>query len=461
MRIKEEFKRFGDFWFPSTPERKVPGILSISDGGSIELEVFGLLSDDMEALLNDNLQSIERIVGHIEKDGFVTLDDCYYKTHKLNSVGRPKSVILVSIAFTGVAYDEGESPFFNSLTFSIERIDEWVGISGIEIVSLSEERTATISYQPPEDISLGLSDGMQLLITFVPGLSNDLILNEARITQKIYFKLVSQDVRELNEFLSVVRKITTFLCFAIDKTVSLDGMWAASNDLCQDIGDGRTKLIQIGIYYRRQSYSKDEPKIYRHDMLFGFKEIQNDAENIINKWIEAYEQIPPAFNLYFSATTGSQTYLEDRFLTLVQGLEVYHRRTSDEKQMDEAEFNELFNSLIAQCPEEKRKWLERKLNYGNELSLRNRIKRIIEPFNDIIGDRKRRKELINNIVDTRNYLTHHDQSLESKGTSEQLQSLCLKIELLFQLHFLQLIGFSREQIDSIVANCRGLQWKIK
>ena len=357
MRIKEEFKRSGDFWLPSTPDRKVPGILSISDGGSIELEVFGLLSDDMEAFLHP----IERIVGHIEKDGVVTLDDCYYKTHKLNSVGRPKSVIHVNIAFTGVVYDEAESPLFNTLTFSIEGIDEWVGITGIEIVSLSEERTATISYQPPEDISLGLSDGMQLLITFVLGLSNDLILNEAKITQKIYFKLVSQDVRELNEFLSVVRKITTFLCFAIDKTVSLDGMWAASNDLCQDIGDGRTKLIQIGIYYRRQPYSKDEPKIYRHNMLFGFKDIQNDAEQIINKWIGCYEQITPAFNLYFSAKMETQQYLEERFLTLVQGLEAYHRGTSNEKP-------------------------------NNDLSLRQRIRSIIELFNDIIGARKKREK---------------------------------------------------------------------
>ena len=431
MRIKEEFKRFGDFWLPSTPDKEVPGILSISDGGSIELEVFGLLNDDIGALLNNDLQSIERIVGHIEKDGFVTLDDCYYKTHKLNSVGRPKSVIHVSRAVTGVAYGEGESLLFNTLTFSIEGIGEWVGISGIEIVSLSEERTATISYQPPEDISLGLSDGMQLLITFVPGLSNDLILNEAKITQKIYFKLVSQDVRELNEFFSVVRKITTFLCFAIDKTVSLDGMRATSNDLCQDIGDGRTKLIQIGIYYRSQPYSKDEPKIYRHDMLFGFKEIQNDAENIINKWIEAYEQIAPAFNLYFSAKMETQQYLEERFSTLVQGLEAYHRGTSNEKP-------------------------------NNDLSLRNRIKRIIEPFNDIIGARKKQEELINSIVDTRNYLTHYNPKLESKAAKgADLSTLCRKMELLFQLHFLQLIGFSREQIDSIVANCRGLQWKIK
>jgi ApeA N-terminal domain 1 len=39
MRIKEEFKKSGYFWLPSTPGRRVPGTLYISDGGAIELEL--------------------------------------------------------------------------------------------------------------------------------------------------------------------------------------------------------------------------------------------------------------------------------------------------------------------------------------------------------------------------------------------------------------------------------------
>jgi ApeA N-terminal domain 1 len=39
MRIKEEFKKSGYFWIPSTSERRVPGTLHISDGSAIELEL--------------------------------------------------------------------------------------------------------------------------------------------------------------------------------------------------------------------------------------------------------------------------------------------------------------------------------------------------------------------------------------------------------------------------------------
>ena len=238
-------------------------------------------------------------------------------------------------------------------------------------------------------------------------------------------------------------------------------MSATSDDLRRDIGEGKTRPIPINIYYPSWPYSKDEPETNR-GKLFEFKEIQDDAERIINNWIEAYEKITPAFNLYFLAKMGMQTYLEERFMALAQGLEAYHRRTSEEKRMDETEFEKLVEHLVDQCPEEKREWLSDKLNYGNEVSLSKRLRDIIKPFKDVIGNRTKRESLINKIVKTRNYLTHYDQSLELEAAQgDALWTLCLKMELLFQLHFLRLIGFNREEIDSIMANCPQIQWKLR
>ena len=104
----------------------------------------------------------------------------------MNFGGISKSLIHVGIAFTGVQYDENTLPLFNTLTFSVEGIDEWVGISGINVDYQLEEHTSTISYQPPENIPLNLGNGMQLSITFgwtAPGFP---IIKEARISQKTY-----------------------------------------------------------------------------------------------------------------------------------------------------------------------------------------------------------------------------------------------------------------------------------
>ena len=447
MRIKEEFKKLGYFWLPSAPRDKVPGTLSISDGGFIELEIVHRLGGASTALEED----AKRIIGQIEEAGLVTLDNCFCKSIE-GSGEISKSLIHVNRVFTGIGYDEDEIPRFNSVTFSVEDLDEWVGITGINVGFQLEERTSAISYQPPVDVPFNLDNGMQLLITFGWMAPTGYPIKEAGISQKAYLELVSQEALELDNFISVVRKITYFLCFAMNQMVSLDGMEATSDNLRRNIGEGRTSPIPIKIYYPSWPYSKDEPDT-NESQLFEFKEIQNDAGSIINNWIEAYEQITPTFNLYFLAKMGMQTYLTERFMALVQGLEAYHRRTSDEKQMDEAEFKELIDNLIDQCPPEKKEWLTGKLRYGNEVSLRRRLKKLIEPFEDVIEDWQKPKGLIDKIVNTRNYLTHYDLSLESKAAKdEELWPLCRKMELLFQLHFLQLIGFSREQIDSLLAD---------
>ena len=44
MRIEKEYIKSGYFWLPEQPDNKIPGILTILDGGDIELDV-GLQSN--------------------------------------------------------------------------------------------------------------------------------------------------------------------------------------------------------------------------------------------------------------------------------------------------------------------------------------------------------------------------------------------------------------------------------
>ena len=185
MRIKEEFKKLGYFWLSSAPREKVPGTLSISDGGTIELEIVRQFERRTPFGGVGFGGGGKRIVGHIENNKIVTLDDCFYKRIG-GGIGISKSLIHVGRVFIGVKYDEGEIPLFNSLTCSVEGIDEWVGISGIEFDLQHEERATTISYQRPAEVELNLGNGMQLLITFSLGARLSRI-KEARISQKTYF----------------------------------------------------------------------------------------------------------------------------------------------------------------------------------------------------------------------------------------------------------------------------------
>ncbi len=461
MRLKNEIKELGYFWLPNSPEKKVFGTLLISNGGNIELETMGLFDESIDGLnkLLNTSDPIERIVGQTEGHGLVTLDDCFYKTKNISFGGVSKTIIYVGMVLFKASYDEGEKVNFNTYRFSIEGIDEWLGISGIKVDSQFTGRTSTITYKPPEDISIDISNGMKLIITFTCTLPFFSPLNKAKVTQKAYFKLVSEEERPIDEFISLTYKIITLLSFAVDQMVCIERVSATLDSFLQNNSNGKGNPVSIPIYYRSLPFVKESTKIDKDLMLFRYDHIRDNAELIFNNWFNAYESIDPALNLYFTMKTGAHKYLEGKFLALVQGLETYHRRTSSKKLMADEDYQQLMQSIVEKCPIESKDWLIGRLCHGNEISLSQRIKAIIEPFKMLVGTSKERSRLIRHIVNARNYLTHYDKSLEAE--EYDLWVLCQRMEAIFQLHLLKVVGFSNDEVISIFKNSDKLQFKLK
>ena len=465
MRIKENIEGSGYFWLPSNPDRKIPGTLKISDGGNIELEVIGLFDESIEGLnkaLNVDMDdTIEKVLGDIEKFGPVTLQGCFYKTKTISIGGISKSLISANRAFIGVGFKNKEEVKFNTFTFSIEGIDEWVNISGIQINNDFKNKKYTINYSPPEEISIALKNGMELQIIFSYTVPFAPKIKEAKFTQKTYFKLVSKQGSTFDDFISIAHKVTTLLCFAIDDIVCIDDVSLASNKILRKIDNGRTRPYPIKTYYPSYPYSTQVAKIEPYQMLFQFNDIKNKIELIFDGWLNAYEIIEPSLNLYFSTKVGAYKYLDSKFLALIQAIESYHRRTSDDKRISEEKYLEIVKKLIACCPEEDQDWLNGKLKYANEISLAQRLKRVIEPYKEIFGNTKDRNIFIRKAVDTRNYLTHYDKSLKSNmACGEDMWKLFLKMEVIFQLYLLQILGLSKKEIEKILNSNDKLQNKL-
>lgn len=285
--------------------------------------------------------------------------------------------------------------------------------------------------------------------------------SEVKITQRAYLKLKSETLRPLSDFTELAHKITNFMCFAIDATVTLKNVSATSAEIQREVGKGKFYPVPINIYYPSIPYSENLPNKSWHQMLFTYVVIKSNAQDVFNNWINAYDVLSPALNLYFSTQIGAQKYLDGKFLALAQGLETYHRRTSDEKLMDSCEFDSLVSTIIEKCPDKHVDWLKGRLMHGNEINLGKRIKLIIEPFKSHLGNSNERKKLLRKIVDTRNYLTHYSDDLKDNvAEGKELWNLCQKMEVIFQLHFLKVIGFNEEEINSVIENCYPLKQKL-
>ena len=458
MRIKEKIIKSGKFWLHSNPDNKVAGILSIFDGGEISLETNGMLQKDN---FSNGVKEHNRIVGVVENLGYVTLENCFYTGKNIYGSGVNKSTLSISKLLTKVQYDEKETIRVNTFRFSIEGLDKWINITGITSRYDIEKRTCNIDYLQPDDIVLKLNNGMDLFIGFefsLPGYGDP---SEARISQNSFFRLESTDERNLDEFIAISSKITYLMCFAMDEIVSIDNIILTNNSLRQEIGDNKSFQLEINLYYPSSPYLQTQPNYQRHNILFNYDKIKENFSQIINWWIDAYDKIPEAINLYFSAKSDTYKYIDGKFLALTQSLESFHRNISDEKLMPHEAYEKLSKSLLTNSPQEYKEWLISKLKYGNEISLRKRIKHIIEPFKDILGNKQERDMLISQIVDTRNYRTHYDLELKPKASSGKgLWSLNQKIEAILQLRFLLLLGFNLDEIKEIIKRSQRLRLKI-
>ena len=180
MRLKEKYVKAGYFWLPEQQENKIPGILTIEDGGDIELELIGLFDENINVLPGES--NLGHIIGHVEQDGLVTLDNCFYTKTNISLGGISKSIVCVNRVLTGVACDKDEEITFSSLSFSVDCLDEWVGISGIKVQhDWNSNKTTTINYELPENINYFLENEMQLEICFASESSRSWNTTEARI----------------------------------------------------------------------------------------------------------------------------------------------------------------------------------------------------------------------------------------------------------------------------------------
>ncbi|HFX6172924.1 TPA: HEPN domain-containing protein [Acinetobacter baumannii] len=455
MRIEKKYKKSGYFWLPGQDDKKIHGVLSIVDGGEADLEVIGLFEGNESS---EDPDSFDRILGFVEEDGLVTLDDCFYtkKNHAMGGVS--KSTVCVNRVFCGATWDNGEAVTFNTFSFSVDCLDEWMGINGIEIDTDPHNEKTTITYTPSEKRKIELDNGMILEINFAYSTVNS--LTEVSLTQRTYFRLESKEHRDLEDFINISFKITNFIGFAVDDVVSIKNVSATSSEILKSVGD-KQYPVSIKIYYASTTYIEKIPNKSWHRMFFTYGTIQSNAQDVFNKWINAYEYLSPAMNLYFSTKVGVQKYVDGKFLALAQGLETYHRRTSKLTLMEPDKFSELVSDVLKGCPEEHIEWLQGRLMHGNEINLRKRLKLIIEPFEDYLGEKKERNKLIVNIVDTRNYLTHYSESLADVAVDGiDLCKICQKMEAIFNLHFLKVIGFTDSEIESVVKNCYPLRQKL-
>ena len=469
MRLSNPIEKPGFFWLPSDPDQHYPGNLNISEAGEITLRIVHRpTATDSRQLhsktpIGDDPPRILGIVDNtpVNLQKCAAVDDPFY-LWRIVEGGVSVSRFRVGAAFIGASFSGDEPIFLSRVECSFESLSEWFSISGFrpEINTNSEPADWSLHYAQPDNISVTLPSGIQLNFLFHPSFSlPDYKVSQlsSGISQKIHVSLASEHPLAFVEFFNILHKIQTFLCLVMSKVTSLEWVRGYSKDKL----DKWKREIPTVIFYHSQLQGQQNDT--HVPMLYRYSDMSEDFDTTILKWFESYEIMQPAFDLYMSSRIGAHKYLTGIFLSLVQSLETLHRRTSDETAMEMDDFDQLRSAIIEATPLEKRTFMESKLKYANEISLRTRLKRLIHPFQDLFGTSSEVKLLVRNIVDVRNYLTHYDKAEETRAKhiiDHNLYDICLKVDALLQLQFLQFTGMDVDRIRSIVSKNRLLRHRL-
>jgi len=451
MIEEREFR--GYWWLPENSDEKVGGIASFSPSDGVFLELFSALNEDPEYSGSDNVFRPDFIHGITTEGEKVTLANCIRGGYSLSS---SQGTEVTSSKYQAISLLSGahftEQVSFDRFRVQFPLLTKWSGITGInysgsvlEGGEVSAGDTFEVTYEFPESITADLDD-VELKLIFNADFNMGRV-GGVSIDEKAYLDIIPDSGQiSYEESTDYSEILQDFITLATGKEVQASMMVGR---LEQDEQPGNT---DVEIFFSTGSDLKLPDSLHPRKANFVLSDIVEDFSEVMNNWFEHYEELEPVYNLYFSVQYNSEMYLQNQFLSLTQAIETYHRREIGGQYLSDDDFEEFYEELCENIPgrfdESFRDHLEQgTFKYANEYSLRKRLSQLVSEQENILKELPMDVEAsVNEIVNTRNYLTHYDEGISPRVDTDELHPLILRLRAILETVLLSNLGIPEDQI---------------
>lgn len=442
----DSFELKGEWWLPDNPSRIIAGIIKYNPREMSVLELFGSFDEDLSENKNEQV-----ILGVVERARPVTLLDCNWMSRAVSfsdfptgSFRRVSSKYSVHTIFIGHHFARKEDILFESMEINYQYLEEW---------SSSDERWKTIyldSISPVEPQPIEVSAHLdQFLVRIKHYFHTELQTASLSIAQSTYINIKTPEKLHFDDSLIPIHILQVFLVLAMGR--------ATFPRVVR--GQVRSGEIPVSVYY---PVGLRNPKNFsRTDALISLQDIHTKFETCLSNWFSKAEKLYPIYNLYASTVLNEEIYIEHRFLFLVQAFEAYHSRMYDLRIIGDEEHRQVLQILINAIPhgtdKKLRKRIEDSLQFSNRPSLRGRFSEIWkihkEAIKTKINNREQYDSFCNEVVNTRNYLTHYNPDIKSEAKTDpiSLVKMSNRLQFLIEICLLSELGFSNTEIVKIIS----------
>lgn len=425
-------------WFaPEKPGEAVPGLLHFEKSGRITLDLQGTLTDHECA----RPQSLPLILGTSIEGAMFTLYGCIQTNVSGGIEGVRETSFHILGVLKGSHFSSPESIVFGRLDATFPQLDWWVGNSGVKIDHPDKE-TIVITKQSSFLESVNLPN-MRLSLGF--SYTDHFAMDEISVKHVPFISIELTHEIQLKKLLDLLYQLCNFFALAVSQPVypeSIDGFTEAAKVTIV----GKSHRRPIEIIYEGVNYGVPLDPVNMRSMLFELRTIRSQFANLLQKWFEKSELLRPVYDLYFGTLYNPHMFLQQKFLSLVQAVESYHRRVFDGHESSPEQHKTRIQDIINVTPEEHKSWLQNELADSNDPSLRSRLQELVTKYSFLGFD----EEFVDNVRNARNYLTHFDENKKRYAEPDKLFTYIRKIRALIECILLTESGLEITRVEAIM-----------
>jgi hypothetical protein len=474
----EKFEYKGVWWLPDNPEKPISGTLMFVPGEGAVLNLMGSFNGSFEEIKSTNSEGSitkrvwtgklfepEIMLGTSSCGKKITLHKCFETNERYSSSGFPTSSFYANIVFIGWHFTKPEELKFKSFFVNYPYFEEWSKIRVFSHCLESEEKSKQyeVKYEVPEPVEAKI-DNFKISFDHNLNISGDR-LREVNLKHTTFVKIEPEDELHFEEYQSILYHLQNFLSLATTRAIYPLSIKATTEQYkhVSTFSKGKVHHPPIEIFYNVIGEVDLSEKLNHYDMLFTFEDISGQFETYLQNWFDKAELLKPVYDLFFGTLYKPSMYLEVQFLSLIQAVESYHRRRFGGKYLSDEDYKEVCDTLVNAIPDSVeggfKDSLESRIRYGNEFSLRTRLRRLFDSdeYQEILSEFAENKNaFIGKVVDTRNYLTHYEGK-EKAAIGEELDPFIQKLKILLEICLLTELGFGSEEVKKLFSRNKRYQ----
>lgn len=435
INLEQQLEYKGYWYLPSSPDKKIAGILTYYPNDKIILELIGCFDDSIPSLLDIGQEEV--IHGKTSDAKDITLLQC----HKSVNVNFSADFPIVQYSCNYIVIGK----HINSLD---EKAKYWVNCRIPELTlwcypaALNNHLNINDKDNSIKDISISLNfntennddiisnvlidDNTSLLLKKDVYYESSEFFLHPQFEQYTYIEITKQSEVSINELLSDIRNFERFISLASFNVVESTDITFYDKDIFQQ--DEHRKIYkQIHLIHRYNKLRDNSQQNKNGDFLFKYATIKDVYPDIIKKWFHIPSNLYPIRLHLINSLEKKSVWSSVDFLIIIQAVEgfwwrfrenEYKIRNSKSKN-DKTSLNTILTELICEFAD-------------------------INLFNSICID-------IEAVVDSRNYYSHF---MEPSKKPKKLDGWALiketkKLRILLICCVLSFIGLDNSQIDSI------------